>query len=320
MARKSKVFVNRSKRRKARPSGYKERTPPSVPSPFEPKAREGRVLKLIERIKTHAPDTRDHMSAIEDYRLLTLKDLISATIQPDRPFLRLEWPAFYYIPSDADYKQYYPWKPPPAANRYARDWTNGIGASTAKKGDGSLFAWAMSPTIKGAIDGAAEAGLGILFTPKHTLSRVRVEPDLAFTGRHKWGVDADPVVSVSTRVIGTIFVGGFELNPVTGGFEAVPNFIWRRHLIFDVSNNGQGASAIVLTPPFQVSGAQASADVLVQAGHTYLLSIVAQVALRITTTDSAGRPVQVRNGNFDTWGSLSGFVREIWLDETVYIQ
>ncbi|MBA2585091.1 MAG: hypothetical protein H0U99_01230 [Chthoniobacterales bacterium] len=178
----------------------------------------------------------------------------------------------------------------------------------------------MSPTVKGAIDGAAEAGLGILFTPKHTLSRVRVEPDLAFTGRHKWGADADPVVSVSTRVIGTIFVGGFELNPVTGGFEPIPNFIWRRHLIFDVSNNGQGAGAIVLTPPFQVSGAQVAADVLVQAGHTYLLSIVAQVALRITTTDSAGRPVQVKNGNFDTWGSLAGFVREIWLEETVYIQ
>jgi hypothetical protein len=209
--------------------------------------------------------------------------------------------------------------PVPATNRYGVDWTNAsAGWGVANKADGSLFAVASAPTAKGAIDGTVEAGVGFTFTPKHTLSRVRIQPDLNFIGRHEWSVDVDPVVWVRTQVIGTIFVGGFLWNPATRTYEPIPNFTWHRHVVFNQTNQGSGASALS-TIAFNLPGAAAAADVLVQSGRMYLLAVVAQVALRVTTDNAAGRHVDVHNGNFNTWGSLAGKVPQIWLDETVYI-
>jgi hypothetical protein len=41
--------------------------------------------------------------------------------------------------------------------------------------------------------------------------------------------------------------------------------------------------------------------------------------LRTLLRRSAGRPVGVSDGRFDTFGSLVGLVPEVWFDKTVYI-
>jgi hypothetical protein len=62
---------------------------------------------------------------------------------------------------------------------------SGIGWQQAAT-DGTLLAAALSPTVQGAIDGKAEAGGGVTYTPRHTRVRLRIEPELAFRGIHQW--------------------------------------------------------------------------------------------------------------------------------------
>ncbi len=119
-------------------------------------------------------------------------------------------------------------------------------------------------------------------------------------------------------MIGSLFVGGFRQNPVTNGFESITNSPWRRHQVFNEYHLGHGAS-MMATVPFSVTGTPSSAEVLVEGGRTYLLSVVAQVVLRVETTRSDGTPMNVTQGTFNTWGSLAGIVREIWLSEKVLI-
>lgn len=175
-----------------------------------------------------------------------------------------------------------------------------------------MFALASSPTVRGAIDGKVEASVGGVYTAGPATTKLRVESVLDFTGRHRWWVDADPVVWVQTRVTGTLLVGAFVANP-SGGWEAIPGFTFRPLTVFDDAQFGQGGG-MVYNVPFKRTGAEAFVDIPVVGGKNYLVLVVAQVALRILTTNSHGQPVQVRNGNFDTWGSLAGVVPEIWIE------
>jgi hypothetical protein len=318
MPRTSSTAPRARRTRKSADGGNRSPRIPELPSPLAVTEFDRRVAGAVQKIMRQPSGSRSFLDGAAKLRDLEIGQ-IWQTLGIDREFT-LAWPPFLFIPSEADFKAHWPFVAPPDSNRYALDWTSTpIGVANASRKDGSLFAWTPSPTVKGAIDGKAEAGLGVLFTPKHTLSRVRVEPELIFTGRHAWSVNVDPVVWVNTRVIGSIYVGGYQQNPVTGGFESMPNVPWRRHIVFDQSNSGSGASAMV-TVPFNLKGQPAGAEVLVEAGRTYLLAVVAQMVLRIETTNSSGQPVTVRNGQFDTWGSLAGIVREIWLDETVFIK
>jgi hypothetical protein len=288
--------------------------PPALPSVFEPDEAAGEAARAMGAAMGFEHGSDDYVQAADEYRLMTLKS-IHDRITLDHRF-DLGWPNGLYIPSAAD-EHAWPFFGP--AKRYTNEWTaDGPGWGTAKHADGSLFTVASSPTVKGAIDGKCEAGLGFIFTATDQLARLRIEPELAFIGRHQWNVAPPPTVWTTTRVVGTLLVGGFQLDPVTNQWGPLPSSPWRRHVVFDRYNPGSGGGAIE-TYPFNRSGAQAAVDVLAEGGRTYLLAVVAQVAIRITTTDSGGNHVNVATGTFDTWGSLAGVVRQIWLDKTVYI-
>lgn len=288
--------------------------PPALSSPTDRSPVDDRIERAIKRVlkyESGTPEYAEGASKVYDMTMRPLKDRVTL----DQKF-SLSWPGGFYIPSDADQRNW-PWIGTP--NRYALEWVNApISWGTAHKSDGSLFALASSPTAGHAIHGSVDAGVGALYTAKHSLSRLRVKPELRFTGRHQWSVAADTVVWVQTRVTGTLYVGGFVANAASREWEAIPNHTWGRHLVFDQSHSGSGGGSVI-TVPFDRSGDQAASEVLIQGGRTYLLSVVAQVSIDVRTTDSAGRSVEVRNGRFDTFGSLSGLVPEIWVEETVFI-
>jgi hypothetical protein len=288
--------------------------PPALPSVFEPDDEAGEAVRAMRAVMAFEHGSDDYVQAADGFRLMTLKS-IHDRVTFDHRF-DLSWPNGLYIPSAAD-EHAWPFFGP--AKRYANEWTvAGPGWSTAKHADGSLFTMASSPTVQGAIDGKCEAGLGFVYTATDQLARLRIEPELAFVGRHQWNVAPPPAVWTTTRVVGTVLVGGFQLDPVTNQWGPLPSSPWRRHVVFDRYNSGSGAYPVE-TLPFNRTGAQAAVDVLAEGGRTYLLAVVAQVAIRITTTNGHGDHIHVTTGTFDTWGSLAGVVRQIWLDKTVYI-
>lgn len=285
---------------------------PELTSLWDPLGEEADLTQIIAKLRDS--DGPPDATTVRDFKTTTMKRLFDQ-LTFDRTHL-LGWPVGLYIPTNAKAKDWpYLYGEP---NRFAQNWTNGIGWSQADHGDGSLLAVALSPTVAGAIDGKAEAGLGVRYQATDTLARMRIQPDLRFTGRFLWNVAPPPTVWTSVRAVASIQVGGFQLDPVTNRWGAITTSPWRRFTVFDRQMSGSGASAIELTP-FNRSSSKVSGEVLVEGGRTYLLSVVAQVALRITTTDSAGRPVRVTDGRFDTFGSLVGLVPELWLDKTVYV-
>lgn len=288
--------------------------PSALPSVFEPDDEAGEAARAMSVAMAFEHGSDDYVQAADGYRVLTLKN-IHDRVAFDHRF-DLSWPDGLYIPSAAD-EHAWPFFGP--AKRYSREWTvAGPGWSAARHADGSLFTVASSPTVQGAIDGKTEAGLGFVYAATDSLARLRIEPELAFVGRYQWNVAPPPTVWTTTRVVGTLLVGGFQLDPVTNQWGPLPNSPWRRIVVFDRYNTGSGAFPVE-TLPFNATGAQAAVDVLAEGGRTYLLAVVAQVAIRITTTNAHGDPIHVSTGTFDTWGSLAGVVRQVWLDKTVYI-
>lgn len=284
---------------------------PELASPWDPLGEEAEVTRLIAKLQD---GEEAGGAAVRD-----LKGRFLSSIFDEVAFERTHlfaWPVGLYLPANANAKEWpFVYGEP---NRYAQSWTNGIGWSQADHGDGSLLAVALSPTVAGAIDGKAEAGLGVRYRATEALARIRIKPDLRFTGRFLWNVAPPPTVWTSVRAVASIHVGGFQLDPATNQWGSIPTSPWRRFTVFDRQQSGSGASALELTP-FNRSSSKVSGEVLVEGGRTYLLAVVAQVVLRITTTDSSGRPVRVTESRFDTFGSLAGLVPEIWLDKTVYI-
>jgi hypothetical protein len=271
---------------------------------------------VLRRFLDAKPGSRPHKTMGGQLRDVIIKGVHRRF--KDDPVFDLRWPPGLFIPAGANPRDYWPTDAPPAANRFALAWTNGIGFSTASVADGSLHAAAFSPTAKGAIDGKAEAGVGVVYAPKHTLVRLQVEPELAFTGLHQWDVFPPAVVWVRTRVVGSVLVGAFQRNPATGGWDHLLNYTWRRHVIFDEANQGSGKYALT-SVPLALSGGAAGHSLIAEAGRTYLLAVVAQVALRVETLDSQGNPVNVRSGRFDTFGSVTGVVRQIWVEQQVLV-
>src|SRR5262245_44658067 len=185
--------------------------PPALPSVFEPDEEADDAARAMRAVTAYEHGSNDYVQAADGYRLMTLKG-IHDRIALDHRF-DLLWPDGLYIPSAAD-EHAWPFFGP--AKRYSSEWTvAGPGWSTAQHADGSLFTVASSPTVQGAIDGKCEAGLGFVFTATDQLARFRIEPELAFVGRHQWNVAPPPAVWTTTRVVGTLLVGGFQLDPVT---------------------------------------------------------------------------------------------------------
>ncbi len=191
MPRTAKTAATKTRPRAEAPARRPTVGPPDLASPLVLSPFDQKVRDAAHKAMENTAGSRGFVTLGGALRTLEIRH-IKSLIDLDRK-IQIGWPPSLYIPSNADYKKHWPHFPPPASNLYARDWTHKpLGLANASRGDGSLFAWMATPTAKGAIDGKAEAGVGILFTPKHTLSRVRVEPELVFTGRHEWNMLLHP--------------------------------------------------------------------------------------------------------------------------------
>ena len=170
--------------------------------------------------------------------------------------------------------------------------------------------------MQGTIDGSLEAGIGVRFTATAQLARVRVMPTLALEGLVLYSASPPAGVWVHTDIVGEVLVGGFELNPVTNGWEPIRTSPWRRYEVGHFHDVSGGGGYAPQTFPFWKSGNQASAEVLVEGGKTYLLSVVARTRIKVVV-ERDGKPVRLTGSkSFDMTGAVHGRVTEIWLDET----
>ena len=266
--------------------------------------------------------------------MATIMDLKSGVFKDYKNNLHLfnPWPSSLFVPQN-DKKSYYPFfNEAPLSNQYARSWNiPGSGVTNASEATGNVYAFCSATPGDSFLN--TEAGLGILYTPDshNILSTVSFEPEIVTVSNNRWYVDfksaegnpapdftPHPLIIANTRCTGSIILAAWELNPVNGDVDLIPNTVKHQNL-FDSSNSGLGFSA-VQTKNQNFSGKSLSTRILVQQGHVYLFGVIARIAIHIQVSDAQGRPYpELQELQFKVWGDISCKVPEISvLTETVY--
>ena len=181
------------------------------------------------------------------------------------PHLDIGWPSWLYIPGDAPYQAHWP-VPAPADHRYSHEWappTSPAGFSTASRAAGTIYA--VQRILSNASYAAAEAGLGVLYTPANTLTEITLEPDVRCSGEHRWYHEFDFPVAGHTFVRMSVILAAWHQIP--GGWDLLSA---KRHEVQRSGPHvGLGHGAIM---PYTLSltGDFLKAPFLVQKGRTYL--------------------------------------------------
>ncbi|MGO4692045.1 hypothetical protein [Glaciibacter sp. 2TAF33] len=247
--------------------------------------------------------------------VVTYRDALFSRFFTDRPAFTLAWPAALYIPSEADASKYW-FTEPPADHRYRYSWTDPQPtASAASEKTGHLFSWVNVSDLGADYTGAA--GTGVQVIPQATLSTVKVSADIDLVANHHWWYLPGTSAGYSNfSYSGTVYIAGWEINPVTGVWELLRPFGSRS--LFSFRESGAGGSAIVST---RHAFNDLSVRMQLQGGHTYGIGVAFEVQVSFVCTDGQGHPYVKQPGDdIKLWASILGDVASISVaTETVWI-
>jgi hypothetical protein len=229
--------------------------------------------------------------------------------------LTLRWPKDLFIPGTADWKQYW-FFPPPASQRYGSQWTSGA-PNMANFTTGQCWAYGAvgvgNPTLH------TEAGVGFLFTPPHQLATYAIAPTLSLAGNYRWNTATTADASGTITEWGGVYTAAWDVSPVDGSLTLVQPY--GVATLYNEQFEGQGTTAITPVASNWVGG-PATANIMLQGAHTYLIGVVAAVEIHNGWTDNQGHPVtQLPPGStFTVWCDLSLTVPSVSVDaDVIYI-
>ena len=222
------------------------------------------------------------------------------------------WPDDLYIPGNADYRNYW-FLPCPASHRYSSQWISPADSpSQASAGDGHLWAYtALNPYTPHA---HSEAGIGFVFSPSKTLAVYQVKPSLSVIGTHRWWIETTYYGGGWIYEWGGIYIAAWLISPVDGSLELVTPYGFTT--AFTTSQLNAGGEAITnVVPPW--SPGSLSANILLQGGRTYLISVIA--AVDVTNTWNVPQGKWPDGSDWRTWCTLDVTIPQIQIDAiTVY--
>ncbi len=237
---------------------------------------------------------------------------------------RLAWPDSLYIPSGADWKNYW-FLPPPADHLFALAWKSSSGFAVSSKETGSLYSFAQIMTNQNYT--YTDAVVGIIYNPVHTYGVVSVQPVIDCAGTDRWYVlindskiPVPPVLSPSgsTSASSSIIIAAWEMIPGPTGWDYLDNKISPVHNFGPNSGLGEYAP---MTYQHSFKNGELAAEFVVEKFKTYLFGIVARVSVSSGLKDGRGKPLPLINdGTFRVWSDLSCRVSEInVIEKHVYI-
>jgi hypothetical protein len=225
------------------------------------------------------------------------------------PQLSIAWPGYLYIPAKADYRSYWI-LPAPDDNRYKLSWSPApmpAGYGEASHETGRLYCSQRIRTIDRYA--RAEAALGVIHSPKATLSVVDLRAEAHCAGDHRWYQMMDQPVAGQTSVKTELLLVVWQSIPGPNPWELLQ---WKNFAVAQGGpNTGSGYGAIT-SYSRSFSTNELSAPFLLQANRTYLLAVMARVRVYSTLTDTRGNPLPlVEDGSFRVYGSLACTVPRI---------
>jgi hypothetical protein len=215
------------------------------------------------------------------------------------------WPDTMYVPSDTASSYVRPG--PSATNFFTDAWSDGKGTSMANAAAGTMFAWTQALTTDRDVIG--EAGLGIGYSPKSSLSYVRFQPEVNCMVTYRGFVDFWPMLIAGTlRVQGSLLMAAWQLSPVTGQppelvrpFHEVPVFdTGVRDAASDLSPDIHNVNN--LSRNFGLSNLDTT--FLLQGARTYILGVVPRVRVRHNVTTADGKIIPYDSAKFKLYADL----------------
>jgi len=212
-----------------------------------------------------------------------------------------KWPSGLFVPSAADYRNYWVTAPPPS-NRYNEAWTSGADANTASAQTGDLWAYAsLGPSQKSL---RSDAAVGFVYNPAATANyRVEVTPALITSYRYDFDTieyaDGDVTISAGVFIMAWEIVDG-QFNLVTSAFQSF-------HHEVNQGQDGISETDVAATVPF-------AATIPLEQGRSYLIGAVADVQLTNDWTMNNGHPMPAvldPQSKWTLWCQIQGKILQV---------
>jgi len=215
------------------------------------------------------------------------------------------WPSIMYVPSAT--ASSYPRPGPPGTNFYTDAWSDGKTIDSANAAAGTIVTWAQALTNTSDVMG--EAGLGIRYTPKNSLSYVRFQPEVNCNITYRGFVDFWPMlIAGNLRIQGSLLMAAWLLSPVMG---QPPELIKPFHevVVFDTHSRDAGSdlspdihNVNTLSRNFGLSALDTT--FLLQGARTYILGVVARVRVMHNVTTVDGDIIPYDSARFKLYASM----------------
>ena len=228
---------------------------------------------------------------------------------------KLSWPQDLYIPTDADYKQYW-FTPCPPDHLYSREWVN-ESANKASISDGHVFAFAAARPSDALLH--SEAGVGFLFTPSSKLAVYKIQPTIAALGQYRWDTGIAENFGGTIRLRGFVYTAAWSVSIVDGSLSLVTPYGLSE--VFDQIFVNQGAIPVTKVAPMWTPGPLAT-NIMLEGSHTYLISVIAAVQIDNGWTNYQGHPISslLPDDIWKVWCSLDCVVSSVSVQaSTIYI-
>jgi hypothetical protein len=227
----------------------------------------------------------------------------------------LAWPDDLYVPGLVDYHQY--WILPPEHDHvYQYDWTHSTAPDpngcSADNGYGYMLSTVNAANLAGR--NRATAGLALDYIPTHTVATVRVAADVTVSGHTRYQTLPNGAYGyLHGGLFGTAFLLGWEINPVTGKWEELPNSASRT--VFN-ETSWYGLQDTGTTAAMAWKGSSFTCDFVVQSGRHYAFGIVFQVTIDMDLRSPDGHSYVRRpdDDRIQVWGYLAGNVAQMTVD------
>jgi hypothetical protein len=309
-------------KRVSRASGNNPKTLAYQPGPVfdrteEAIAKNARAFEQLVGETVREPEALGHAldNFVPVYPTLELKGF------PDFP---RAWPSWLFVPGKAksNWRVFWSFGDPSPDQFYSNAWSNSdpswlASGAVASKENGTLFARSIAQSTGTLWN---QSGLGAVYKATYTLAEVSIQPMVLSSMSRQTKVLATsgaPTI-VRTNEVAAIYVAAWEINPANRSFSLVQPF--SKVIVSSTFHSGLGDTGVITTNN-NYNGAPAQANFLAQKGKSYLVSVIAEAWLSVSSTDGSGNPAPLPpSSHFQVWIYLSCNVPRIAvLPRIIYI-
>ena len=222
---------------------------------------------------------------------------------------RFSWPESLFIPTGANYSDYWI-TPPPDKQRFALAWKSPAdGPNRASVETGNVFAFCQLKNDAPTTTQSSSASVGVFYEPSMTLGVVDFQPAVHFEAEFRTVLEYSQLSAGGVQFYAELLLACWQLIPGPQKFD----FIGLKR--FNLATSGridQSFGKELQQFENSFNGSELSAPFVVQRGHKYLFAVEGRITIKSNLTLNTGKPLPIFNGKeLKVWGYLNCLVPQI---------